>query len=408
MFSSLPQQPKRILSLPNFIVKSILVTITAITAYIFYLNLFLAIMLWTIFPNFLKELVKNTIYSSPFLQAIYRVWKYFFGIASKSSELLRICRSEVSFQKYQFRRQSASSAPPSLSSSISASLRRDTRDLTGFMIGEPTVETVSNIERSLLYSVQLTLERTSIESKECGLNEVVQMILYKKRFPNRGDPRTPEAIILRQAMNKIHASYKLVYELNARAATRYDSSNKSHERRLLELWQLLMPVEKLTDRFTEQWIKIGFQGRDPATDFRGMGVLSLDDLIYFAKTYPTVCSAVLESSRHPICWYSFALVGINITAFTLQLIRTRRLQYWLFTYNVDKVGKDLYHEFYCYLFKQFNNYWVSRNITVMEFERVFAVFKKNVEMDLVHRKKGMVLDEEKVRSWGVVETKKTL
>jgi len=62
-----------------------------------------------------------------------------------------------------------------------------------------------------------------------------------------------------------------MHELNVRAATKYDTTNVSHERKLLELWEALMPNEKLETRIGEQWGKIGFQGKDPATDFRGMG-----------------------------------------------------------------------------------------------------------------------------------------
>lgn len=41
----------------------------------------------------------------------------------------------------------------------------------------------------------------------------------------------------------------------------------------LQLWDLLMPDTPLEKRITKQWGTIGFQGDDPATDFRGMGKL---------------------------------------------------------------------------------------------------------------------------------------
>ena len=31
--------------------------------------------------------------------------------------------------------------------------------------------------------------------------------------------------------------------------------------------------------------EIGFQGRDPATDFRGLGVLSLSNLVYYSREH---------------------------------------------------------------------------------------------------------------------------
>jgi len=40
----------------------------------------------------------------------------------------------------------------------------------------------------------------------------------------------------------------------------------------IKLWTLLKGDEKLIARKSEQWQSIGFQGVDPATDFRGMGM----------------------------------------------------------------------------------------------------------------------------------------
>lgn len=46
-----------------------------------------------------------------------------------------------------------------------------------------------------------------------------------------------------------------------------------------QLWELLMPTIKLESRITKQWGDIGFQGDDPKTDFRGMGMLGLVNLV---------------------------------------------------------------------------------------------------------------------------------
>ena len=41
-----------------------------------------------------------------------------------------------------------------------------------------------------------------------------------------------------------------------------------------------MPGLPLEGRISKQWSEIGFQGNDPATDFRGMGILGLKCLLY--------------------------------------------------------------------------------------------------------------------------------
>lgn len=48
---------------------------------------------------------------------------------------------------------------------------------------------------------------------------------------------------------------------------------------LFQLWEILMPDEKLESRKSKQWSIIGFQGEDPMTDFRGMGILGLNQLL---------------------------------------------------------------------------------------------------------------------------------
>lgn len=46
-----------------------------------------------------------------------------------------------------------------------------------------------------------------------------------------------------------------------------------------QLWEILMPDEKLESRKSKQWSIVGFQGEDPMTDFRGMGILGLNQLL---------------------------------------------------------------------------------------------------------------------------------
>jgi hypothetical protein len=102
----------------------------------------------------------------------------------------------------------------------------------------------------------------------------------------------------------------------------------------------------LEGRITRQWGQIGFQGSDPATDFRGMGMQGLDDLLYYAKIHPASARRTLKCSLHPVSWYPFAIVGINITQYAVQILLTRKLQYYLFQYGSTR---KMYSEFYCKL-----------------------------------------------------------
>ena len=70
----------------------------------------------------------------------------------------------------------------------------------------------------------------------------------------------------------------LMEEAESLRATAYNADNLEHEQSLLQLWSLLQPGIPLMTRKTKQWQNIGFQGEDPKTDFRGMGILGLENL----------------------------------------------------------------------------------------------------------------------------------
>lgn len=80
-------------------------------------------------------------------------------------------------------------------------------------------------------------------------------------------------------MSAIWGLNQLVGDLEALRKTSYDSEDSEHERKLLQLWNLLMPGRALESRVCNSWQDIGFQGTDPKTDFRGMGLLGLENLL---------------------------------------------------------------------------------------------------------------------------------
>lgn len=51
---------------------------------------------------------------------------------------------------------------------------------------------------------------------------------------------------------------------------------------------MLKGEAKLTNRVSRQWEEIGFQGADPATDFRGAGILGLNQLINHCQVEDTL------------------------------------------------------------------------------------------------------------------------
>lgn len=73
--------------------------------------------------------------------------------------------------------------------------------------------------------------------------------------------------------------------------TRFVVGDSQHEAFLTELWELLItgPFERVSSR----WSEIGFQGKDPATDFRGQGLLGVQNLYHFSREYKAQAVEIL-------------------------------------------------------------------------------------------------------------------
>jgi len=156
---------------------------------------------------------------------------------------------------------------------------------------------------------------------------------------------------------------------------------------LLKLWRLLMPDEQLVDRRTDQWQKIGFQGDDPSTDFRGMGMLGLDQLIFFAQFDVDNCHRVLSLSHHPTMGFPFAICGITISALCKNLLLDDLLKDHFYNTMVDlgPLTMDQFHQVYCKVFTLFAAFWAAvEPESVMEFNEVKRRFVTGLEAYL-HR-----------------------
>ncbi|TPX37990.1 hypothetical protein SmJEL517_g00234 [Synchytrium microbalum] len=352
--------------------------------------------------NSIATAIISQIYGIYFLLRIHKLAKAFYRIATGTSEIYRLidvaiangeARTETSIPQ-----SSGASTPTSSNDTSSATTLIPSDDghslhVMNSAIGRPlgvvSPKVIFRIDRAILFSNKLEMERRQLELKDGRWDLAVKGIMEKKLFPDRSNLFTPHATVLRIVVNNIGATYNLLHDLNARAATKYESNMKSSERKLLELWELLMPNERLEGRITKQWQKIGFQGSDPATDFRGMGMLGLDDLHYYAKNHPKSAARVLSSSHHDTTWFSFAIVGINITKFALTLVRTRQANHFFYSYGISK---DVYQELYCYLFDGFERFWTSYSdtITVMDFSRIFDKYQARVERELWERRETVL------------------
>ena len=126
-------------------------------------------------------------------------------------------------------------------------------------------------------------------------------------------------------------------------------------------------------------------GDDPKTDFRGMGILGLLNLVHFASTYPKAASHVLSHSQHPQHGYDFAIVGINITSMAYHLMKDGTAKTQMFNISKGAMALHHFHHLYSYLFYEFDKYWMQcRPPSMMAFNTISSQFDKNIRSALAN------------------------
>ncbi|KAJ1930352.1 hypothetical protein IWQ60_000373 [Tieghemiomyces parasiticus] len=131
------------------------------------------------------------------------------------------------------------------------------------------------------------------------------------------------------------------------------------ERTLLRLWDNLRPALPRASP-TPVWPDAGFQGADPRTDFRGMGLLALDAMDYYATRYTESAQLVLKTSReHTQAWYTFGIVGINLTALAWRLYNSPELEAYVLQAGVVNRAQEAFFDLFSYLVHVFNDFWFA-------------------------------------------------
>lgn len=91
----------------------------------------------------------------------------------------------------------------------------------------------------------------------------VAAIIYAKKIKPKIHPDFPK--LLGKSIQQIWSYRRLVYAVERLREEQYDADDESHEKKLLELWSLLMLDVPLEARVTKQWQDIGFQVSDFAS-----------------------------------------------------------------------------------------------------------------------------------------------
>lgn len=212
-------------------------------------------------------------------------------------------------------------------------------------------------------------------------------------------------------------SYKLTLKIAERlASTKYNSDKQEHLDRLINFWNNLIKVDlkqmhgdpggpvippnlakQIRHRdeiVSNRWSHIGFQGEDPGTDFRGMGILGLIQLEYMSRKPKCLARNLLKQSLNEDHSYPFAIVGINVTYNLLQLYREGIMKHFYYDTgdillrNKHRVLSIIrtFNEIYVELFLRFDCFWhKSKPKNIFEFKDLMEKFTIIVRTDLQNR-----------------------
>ncbi|KAL3848875.1 hypothetical protein ACJIZ3_010757 [Penstemon smallii] len=183
--------------------------------------------------------------------------------------------------------------------------------------------------------------------------------------------------------------------LQERLGVPFDETRIDHQEALQALWNAAYPNVKLNGLISEQWKDMGWQGANPSTDFRGCGFLSLENLLFFARTYPVPFRRLLlkQGGERAEWEYPFAVAGINVTFMIIQMLdlysaKPKCLPGLNF---VRLLGEDeeAFDVLYCITFAMMDAQWLAMHASYMEFNEVLQVTRTQLERELsledVHR-----------------------
>ncbi|RNF07821.1 engulfment and cell motility ELM family protein [Trypanosoma rangeli] len=164
--------------------------------------------------------------------------------------------------------------------------------------------------------------RGSGNEKEILLDPTLQAYLQRLLAPGVLAEAVPPGIQnahVQELLHQLCHCCEQAARLEKERATAFDATNSGHMQLLRELWEAAGKSPADFSHRSEAWVEFGFQGLDPATDFRGGGVLALRQFLHFAQTHNDDFKAMMAFNRRILAageetWYLFAVVSIQFTA----------------------------------------------------------------------------------------------
>eukprot|EP00959_Pyramimonas_sp_CCMP1952_P071688 1497451-Pyramimonas_sp.AAC.1 len=139
---------------------------------------------------------------------------------------------------------------------------------------------------------------------------------------------------------------------------------------------------------------MGWQGEDPATDFRSGGLISLQQLIFLGENHPSTFRKLMnkEEGVRSDWEYPFAVAGLNITFMLTEILELRK--------EPDVPQGDAFRGFaklleneenaldfvYLATFELLDYNWLKQRASYMEFPNVMNATKSTVASALASQR----------------------
>ena len=170
-----------------------------------------------------------------------------------------------------------------------------------------------------------------------------------------------------------------------RMLTQFDSAHPQHAALLNQLHTACHGVD---------WQLVGFQSPNPATDFRGGGVLSLENLLYFVTKKPVQALSMMHRRKDRSIGtalegvdsanYPWAAVGINITRMVAELVGACTAQGTVPKQQQPRknwpllLEPEAFERLYCSAFCMFDREWDRMNAGYLQTPAVLAATRERV------------------------------
>lgn len=188
-----------------------------------------------------------------------------------------------------------------------------------------------------------------------------------------------------KCLSDIKGVNTLIAHVETLSATKFDTDNSEHEIKLQTLWETLLPgVERKDGRYSREWGHIGFQQSDPKSDFRGGGILALDQLLYIASTRASVAKRMISEPEAEVSRYPWACVGINLTVEAIRILKARRIDGNLYAKKNIEDRMAVFNELYADMFEILHDRWVkAKPENLLAFPKVLKDALKDIDEEVI-------------------------